>query len=127
MRTRNLKSVARSQTLRADMTEAETKLWYKLRNRRLAGFKFVRQVSIGNYFADFACREAKLIVEADGNQHAGGRYDAARDKFLVDHGFAVLRFWNHKILAEMPSVVETILAALERRLEPYDQFKVPSG
>ena len=125
MRSANLPKAARAQSLRQTSTDAETKLWHKLRDRRLAGFKFTRQFPAGPYFADFACREAMLIVEADGSQHAGSESDAARDAYLLDAGHAVLRFWNNEILTEMQSVCETILAALEGRLEPFDRFKVP--
>ena len=123
MRTVDLPKSARAQSLRRAATDAETKLWQKLRDRRLGGLKFVRQYPVVPYFADFACREAMLIVEADGSQHAESTRDSVRDNYLLDQGHAVLRFWNHQILTQMDSVRETILAALEGRLVPYDQFK----
>jgi very-short-patch-repair endonuclease len=60
----------RARRLRRTDNDAETKLWSQLRDRRLGGHKFVRQVPIGNYFADFACRDCMLVVEVDGSQHA---------------------------------------------------------
>jgi very-short-patch-repair endonuclease len=65
--------------LRQSDNDAEGKLWNELRDRRLNGHKFVRQLPIGLYFADFACRELRLVVEIDGSQHAGDRRDAIRD------------------------------------------------
>jgi very-short-patch-repair endonuclease len=62
---------AKARTLRQVENEAEEALWFELRGRRLNGFKFVRQLPIGPYFADFACREKRLVVEVDGSQHAG--------------------------------------------------------
>ena len=127
MRTKDLPSFARAQSLRADMTEPESKLWTALRNRRLAGAKFIRQAPIGPYFADFLRREAKLIVEADGGQHADNAYDEKRDVYLVAQGYAALRVWNAEVMASMRDVCETILAALEGRLEPYERYRVPSS
>jgi very-short-patch-repair endonuclease len=108
----------RARSLRKADNDAEAKLWSELRNRRLNGYKFVRQEPVGCYFADFACREQRLVVEVDGSQHAGSSYDAARDDFMVQAAWSVLRFWNADVLKERDTVLETILAALEGRLEP---------
>jgi very-short-patch-repair endonuclease len=61
--------VNRARNLRKNDTEAEHRLWEAIRNRRLSGFKFVRQLSVGPYVVDFACRESKLVVEVDGAIH----------------------------------------------------------
>jgi len=99
--------------LRRDQTDAERRLWSRLRGRALAGFKFRRQVPIDRFVADFACIEAKLIVELDGGQHADRiAYDEARTKVLEQAGFQVLRFWNHQVLLETEGVLEDILAHL---------------
>jgi very-short-patch-repair endonuclease len=126
MRTNDLPTTARAQTLRAAQTDAERKVWHRLRDRRLGGAKFVRQAPVGPYFADFACRESKLIVELDGSQHVDSAHDATRDAFLVSEGYSVLRFWNDDALRRIDSVCETILAALEGRLEPFERFKRPT-
>ena len=101
----------------------ERKLWYKLWDRRLAGHKFVRQCPVGPYFADFACREAKLVVELDGSQHVDSVRDEKRDRFLVSEGYRVLRFWNMEVIETMDAVCETILAAVDRQLEPFARYK----
>ncbi|GJD93735.1 endonuclease domain-containing protein [Methylobacterium iners] len=98
--------------LRADQAEAERRLWGRLRNRRLAGFKSARQESVGPYVADFLCRSEKLIVEADGSQHAESSRDEARDAWLAARGYRILRFWNPEIMNNIDGVIETILAAL---------------
>ena len=99
--------------LRRDWTRAEARLWLSLRSRRLDGFKFRRQVPIDRYFADFACLEAKLVVELDGGQHADRlEYDAARTAVLEHCGFLVLRFWNHHVLADIDGVLHEISTAL---------------
>ena len=106
--------------LRRAATEAEDRLWQALRDRRLDGLKFRRQVSIPPYTVDFLCADARLIVEIDGSQHGGSLSDAARTAFLNGHGFRVLRFWNDEVLREMTSVCDTIIAyARDASLKPW--------
>ena len=119
--------ISRARSLRQRETEAERRLWLRLRDRRLGDHKFVRQLPIGPFFADFACRESKLVVELDGSQHAESDRDTARDVFLNRQGFAVLRFWNDEVFTAMPAVCDTILAALEGRLEPFERYAGPSS
>jgi very-short-patch-repair endonuclease len=88
------------------------KLWFAVRDRRLAGFKFVRQKSIGPYVADFLCRERNLIIEVDGGQHAESESDQIRDAYLASEGYRVLRFWNSDVLHNLNGVLETILTSL---------------
>ncbi|MBF0246453.1 MAG: endonuclease domain-containing protein, partial [Alphaproteobacteria bacterium] len=84
----------RARTLRANMTEAETRLWSLLRARRLGGRKFRRQHPIGPYILDFACVDCRLAIEADGGQHANAKADERRTDFLQARCWSVLRFWN---------------------------------
>jgi very-short-patch-repair endonuclease len=99
-----------ARAMRGAPTEAEQRLWRLLRDRRLSGLKFRRQVPVGPYVVDFLCVAARLIVEADGSQHGDSRRDDLRDAFLAQEGWAVLRFWNHEILRNCNGVLETILA-----------------
>jgi very-short-patch-repair endonuclease len=106
--------------MRRDMTEAEDRLWRELRSRRLDRIKFRRQVPIGSYIADFACLDARLIVEIDGSQHAESRHDVVRDAELKRRGFRVLRFWNDDVLKDINSVCDTIIAyARDAGLQPW--------
>jgi len=99
--------------LRRRQTDAERRLWARLRDRRLLGVKFARQVPIGSYVVDFCCREMKLIVELDGGQHATQKvYDADRTLFLEALGYRVLRFWDNAALANTDGVLERISQAL---------------
>jgi very-short-patch-repair endonuclease len=102
----------RARRLRRDSTDAEGALWYRLRSRRLSGHKFVRQEPIGPYTVDFACREARLLIEVDGGQHADSARDTVRDEWLVNHNYRVLRFWNNDVLGNLSGVLETIVIAL---------------
>ena len=112
----------RPRLLRVNATTAENRLWYVLRNRGTAGHKFVRQFSIGRYIADFACREIGLVVEADGDQHATSRTDAARTGFLNAEGYSVLRFWNTEIIENRDGVIESIMSVIEGSPSPDLRF-----
>ncbi len=99
--------------MRTRATDAERLLWSHLRDRRLHGFKFRRQVVIEPYIVDFVCFEAKLIVEADGGQHSDNvHYDEKRSARLNAAGYRIIRFWNHEILMETHAVLEQIQKAL---------------
>jgi very-short-patch-repair endonuclease len=86
----------------------ERKLWSVLRNRQLEDAKFRRQQPIGPFIADFVCQEQRLIVEADGGQHAESLADARRTAFLESKGYRVLRFWNNDILSNLDGVARVI-------------------
>jgi very-short-patch-repair endonuclease len=97
--------------LRNDMPEAERRLWSRLRLKQLGGFRFRRQHTIGPFIADFACVEAMLVVELDGAQHGredAPARDAARDKFIEEKGYLVLRFWNEAVVRRMDDVLNEI-------------------
>ena len=103
----------RARTLRAKSTDAERKLWSILRSRRLGGHKFVRQLPIGPYFADFACREEALVIEVDGGQHNGARRDEIHTALMNAEGYAVLRLWNNEVLANPQGSFAAITLVLE--------------
>ena len=105
--------------LRRRQTDAERRLWARLRDRRLQGAKFARQVPIGPYVVDFCCREMKVIVELDGGQHAvQTRSDAERTAFLESLGYRVLRFWNNEALGTTDGVLQRVAEALAARPSP---------
>jgi very-short-patch-repair endonuclease len=99
---------ARARALRNNPTPAEVRLWQVIARYRPA---FTRQLKIGPYDADMACRTAKLIVELDGSQHVDAeRYDAARTVYLEAQGWVVLRFWNNDVMSNTDGVVKAIMA-----------------
>ena len=79
------------------MTEAEKKIWYRVRDKQL-GVKFRRQQPIGNYVVDFVCFGKKLVIEIDGGEHFESSRDKIRDKWFQEQGYKVLRFWNNDAL-----------------------------
>jgi very-short-patch-repair endonuclease len=105
--------------LRRNLTDAERKLWRSLRGRHFAGFKFRRQQPLGPYVADFVCLERRLVIEADGGEHAerAGR-DAERTRWLAARGYRVMRFWNHQVLGETEAVLAAIHEALGEHPSP---------
>ena len=98
--------------LRQQSTKPEDILWTALRGRKLAGVKFLRQVSLLGYTVDFLSFERRLVIELDGRQHAWDRdYDAARTEEIERHGFMLLRFRNDEVLNDLDAVVARIKAA----------------
>jgi very-short-patch-repair endonuclease len=105
-------TLRRAKSLRRELTQAERKLWSVLRNRQLSGAKFRRQQPIGPFIADFVCHDRRLIIEADGGQHADRIADKRRTSFLESKGYRVLRFWNNDILNNLDGVAQVIASAL---------------
>jgi very-short-patch-repair endonuclease len=106
-------ALARARELRRRSTEAEKRLWAELRNRRLRGFKFRRQVWIGPFVVDFVCVDERLVVELDGSQHADrSDYDGRRSEVLAGEGYQVIRFWNNEVTENIAGVLDAIVAAL---------------
>ena len=106
-------ALSRARGLRRDATEAEDRLRYRLRSRRLGNFKFRRQVWIGPFIADFLCMDAMLVVEVDGSQHIEDvAYDDDRTAFLATKGYRVIRVWNNDVMQRMDGVLAVILDGL---------------
>jgi very-short-patch-repair endonuclease len=118
MRGLRIPETNRARALRRDASAAERKLWRVLRGRSLNGHKFVRQERVGPYYADLACREARLVVEVDGATHSTEEEiagDQARTAFMERQGYRVLRFTNGEVYDQIDRVCEAILFALDRR------------
>jgi len=112
----NKKLKYRSRELRTNMTDAERRLWSKIRRKQIMGRPFYRQKPVGNYIVDFYCPSAKLIIEVDGGHHCQDEhrdYDRGRDDFLRRLGFEVLRFSNLDVLKNIEGVVEKIMEKVE--------------
>ena len=107
-----------ARVLRLGQTPPEGVLWSKLRNRQLGGLKFRRQHPIDRYVVDFACAEAKLVVEVDSRYHNGRqRADAARDDALLEQGWMVVRVSAGEVAGNLPGVLQKILETARSRLE----------
>jgi very-short-patch-repair endonuclease len=101
-----------AKALRTGMTDAERRLWSRLRGQQL-GVKFRRQHPIGSYILDFACLAPKIAIEVDGSQHLDQvDHDQRRTAWLAAQGFQVLRFWANEVLSETDAVVSRVLDSL---------------
>ena len=101
--------------MRHEPTDAELAIWRLLRDRRLARFKFRRQVPFRNFILDFVCFEKRLIIEIDGSQHASSTRDEAREAVLIAEGFRIARYWNNDVLQQPSAVLEDIFMKLAER------------
>ena len=101
-------------------------MWQAIRARRLSGHRFNRQVQVGPYYCDFACRAQRLVIEIDGGQHGseGGKaHDARRTAFLNAQGYQVIRFWNHEVLGNLSGVlfrIDQVLAGSPPPTPPFE-------
>ena len=100
------------------MSGTERRVWYNLRGRRLAGFKFRRQLPIGPYFADFVCLSARLVVEIDGGEHHEEESDRRKNTFLESQGFRVIRIPASDTDQDLYEVLNYILAELHADPSP---------
>jgi very-short-patch-repair endonuclease len=135
-------SIDKARKLRREMTDAERKLWSKLRNEQL-GIQFRRQVPVGPYVVDFICIKqchsrmlltgGGLVIEVDGGQHyteEGLEYDKIRTAYLESEGLTVKRFGNHDVLRNIDGVVRAILESLEKAgecCEPHPRMETLRG
>jgi very-short-patch-repair endonuclease len=97
------------------MTDAEKRLWLRLRLNQIRGHRFYRQKIIGNYIVDFFCPAARLVIEIDGSQHLSEQAieaDSDRDRFIGKLGYKVLRFYDTDILTNIEGVVEKIFESI---------------
>jgi very-short-patch-repair endonuclease len=109
-------TVPLARRLRLAPTDAEMRLWSRLRRRQLGGFRFRRQHPLGPYVVDFFCATARLVVEVDGGQHSDD--GAARTLWIEAQRYRIVRFWNNDVLANTEGVLRTILDALRAAPHP---------
>ena len=98
--------------MRREATDAESAMWRLLRDRRLAVFKFRRQVPFQSFILDFVCFDKRMVIEIDGSQHASSERDMKTDAILAAEGFRIARYWNNDVLQQPSAVLEDILAKL---------------
>ena len=113
--------VPRARRLRREVTDAERKLWQRVRTLPLDGSHFRRQATIGPYFADFACHAKRLVIELDGGQHGEtvhAERDVRRDAYMHASGYRVLRFWNNDVMRNIDGVLDVIAKAVSEPLPP---------
>ena len=115
---RHLKPYSRK--LRSNMTDAEQRLWHRVRRKQIEGVQFYRQKPLGPYIVDFYAPAAGLVVEIDGSQHfteEGLAADGVRDAALAKMGLRVLRFNDRQVLLEMEAVLGEIWRVVVGRVK----------
>ncbi|WP_151953588.1 endonuclease domain-containing protein [Sphingomonas sp. EC-HK361] len=118
------KITSHARDLRNKSTPEERSIWHLVRHHRP---RFTRQLPVGPYILDLACRSRRVAIELDGSQHLNSAdYDRARTAFLTDLGWTVLRFWNSDVRANPHGVAEAILAAVGEDIGPTHPRPLPS-
>ncbi|AKG24371.1 hypothetical protein IJ00_00765 [Calothrix sp. 336/3] len=112
-----MKPLARQ--MRREPTAAENRLWQRLKNKQILGYKFRRQHAIDRFIVDFICNQAQLVIEVDGEIHDyTQQQDGIRQEFLESLGLRVIRFRNEEVLEHIDGVVEEIVRYLEQNPTP---------
>lgn len=119
---KRIEGPSRPRHLRRAVTAAESHLWNALRARRLGGFKFRRQHPVGPFVVDFCCPGHRLVVEIDGDVHAGREQeDQTRTEAIEERGYFVIRFTNEEVLRSLDTVLGEIHRVACRRVEASDE------
>jgi very-short-patch-repair endonuclease len=116
------RSTARARRLRTEATPQERIIWAILSPYRP---RFTRQLSVEPYIADLACRQARLLIELDGSQHAGSSHDEHRTRALNAQGWTVIRFWNSDVNTNPEGVAEAILLKVQELTGAKPQAQPP--
>jgi very-short-patch-repair endonuclease len=102
-------TVNNARMLRKGSTPAEELLWSFLRNRKLSGLKFRRQVPFGRYILDFFCKEKMTAIELDGTSHANQiEYDRNRDAILIAANIKTIRISNKEVEENTERLLEKL-------------------
>ena len=116
---RDANSLKHAQNMRKSMPEPEARMWNELRATRFRAIKFRRQKVIRKFIADFAANEPKLVIELDGDTHAGSEnYDVMRTRYLEEQGYAVVRFSNSDVMSNMEGVLHRLGVIIDRMTPP---------
>jgi very-short-patch-repair endonuclease len=104
--------------LRTNLTDAEQRLWSRLRRKQILGIQFYRQKPLGNYIVDFYAPSVQLVVKVDGFHHFDGiqaKHDKQRNEYLERLRFKVLRFDDRQVLMQTDAGVEEIFQSSIRK------------
>ena len=101
--------------LRAAMTDAEHRLWFRVGRNQLLGVQLYRQKPIDKYIVDFYAPAVALVIEVDGGQHfeaSKARRDERRTAYLEAQSLRLLRFTDREVLQQLDGVVVVVFAAV---------------
>ncbi|MFD1611756.1 endonuclease domain-containing protein [Sphingomonas tabacisoli] len=115
-----IRQVKRARRLRKEMSLPEVLLWIELR-KRPGDYKWRKQFALDPYTLDFTCLSVRLTIEVDGEAHDRGdqaRRDDVRDRFVTEHGFAIIRIPAVEVLKNMEGCIMGVVAACAERGPP---------
>ena len=99
------------QSLRANQTMAERRLWNHVRKDAL-GVRVRRQYGIGEYIVDFYIPKLKIMIEIDGDSHFtedNKQYDFVRENYMNNIGITTIRYTNSEVVNNIDSVFSDLL------------------
>ncbi|QCR22519.1 endonuclease domain-containing protein [Pontibacter sp. SGAir0037] len=107
---------AKATELRKTSTLSEVLLWKEIKERKILGYQFHRQVPMLDYIVDFYCHELRLAIEVDGDSH-NYKYkeDMARQQALEKFSVTFLRFDDKEVKRSLPNVIRDIVYWIEER------------
>jgi very-short-patch-repair endonuclease len=117
---RSKEAIEFAKSQRATANEFAATVWQWIRNRQCCGQKFRREFPIPPYTVDFCCVESRLVIEIDGAPHFmenGIVHDRARDRFLRDKGYEILRIPGYDVIRDGRSVIERIERFVREHIE----------
>ncbi|MFM5953067.1 MAG: endonuclease domain-containing protein [Novosphingobium sp.] len=104
---------------RKEMPEPAMRMWLQLRAERFMGIKFRREKVIGNYIADFAANDPKLVIEIDGDTHdIDDPRDEVRTRYLETQGYRVVRYSNVEVMQNVEGVLMNLAAVIDEMRPP---------
>ncbi len=104
---------------RKEMSEPAMRMWLQLRAGRLLGIKFRREKVIGEYIADFAANDPKLVIEIDGDTHdVDDPRDKLRTAYLEARGYRVLRYTNVDVMDNIEGVLMNLAEVIGQMKSP---------
>ena len=118
----------KARALRTNLTDAEQRLWNRLRRKQISGVQFYRQKPIGDYIVDFFAPAIRLVIEVDGGQHfqsANAEYEKQRSKYLEQLGFRGLRLDDRQVLLQTDEIIQEIFRTITEA-KPYVTEENPS-
>jgi very-short-patch-repair endonuclease len=105
----------KARELRKNSTLSEILLWQEIKERKLLGIRFHRQVPMLDFIVDFYCHELKLAIEIDGSSHNDNyRYDASRQSEIEKYDIHFIRFDDLEVKKNFPNVLRALEQEIER-------------
>ena len=108
-------TVQRARDLRRNAPGPERHLLRALRDT-YPHLKWRHQAPLGPFYADMLCFSEKLVIEVDGDTHAGAEgSDTSRAGFMAREGYRTIRVSNTDVMTNLEGVIEHISFSLREK------------